>query len=365
MGDRFTVKDLWFFIKTNKKYIISITVLFLIAVVSYMVFLSNREDATDSQLEDENQEEVFEYTVPEAHDLLRSERDLTGRQQNAVSEVLENRLVFFRVFIENDDFTVFNRRHLLKEILINDDVVSMLEFESDSVEELLEYFVQVDLDTNTGIFSIEFTSGDEQLNFELANAYFDLLNSDALDIMTERDLYFFDEPKLLNDVEETDTLTTEAESDTLSVLNIIYFIAGGVIFGLIFGFLTALLISLVKKQVSIIYNLTLDNNDKAVNLTRFRDTSNHSKNIIKAITYPPNIKRAILMEEGTFDMDSLETNRIQGNLDVQNHFNAIQEDTVLDEVVIIVKIDETSKRWYETQLTLIKGNKIPLKVVKV
>lgn len=365
MGDRFTIKDLWFFIKTNKKYIISMSVIFLIAVLSYVLVFNGEDEAADPTDETEVQQEGLDYTVSEAHDLLLNEDELSPRQQNAVNEVLENGLVFFRVFIENDDFTVFNRRHLLKEILINEDVVSLLDFETESIDDLLEYFVQVDLDTNTGIFSIEFTTGDEDLNFELANAYFNLLNSDDVDIMTGRNLYFFDAPKLLSEHNEIDDLNGEAESDSLGFLNILYFAAGGITFGLIFGFLIALIVTLFKKQISIMYNLSLDNNDKAVNLTRFRETQEHNKNIIKAITYPPNLKRAVLLEEDTFEIDSLKTSALENTIDLQSHFNAIETASVLDEVVIIVKVNDTSKQWYETQLTLIKGNKIPLKVVKV
>ncbi|OJF90675.1 hypothetical protein AX762_11650 [Alkalibacterium sp. 20] len=334
-------------------------------MITYVFFVNVTGDSSDTQQEVENPGETFDYTVPEVHELLLTEDELTAREQTAITRVLENDMVFFRVYIENDDFTIFNKRHLLKEILIHDDVLSILDYDIESYEALLEHFIQVDLDTDTGIFDIQFTTGDEQLNFDLANAYYAALNSEEIEILTDRNLFFFDEPKTLTSSEEIESFVAETDVEPLNIMNIVYFIVGGSIFGLVFGFLASIVINIYKKQISIIYNLSLDNKDKVINLTRVRDSSEQKEDVIEAISYPPNVKRAVLMEEGSLDFDAIEDNEMNKNIDSYHHFNKIKPDASLDEVVLIVKINETSKKWYETQLTLIKGNNIPLKVVKI
>lgn len=365
MGDRFTMKDLWFFIKSNMKYILSFAMLFLLLVVSYVFFMNKTEIDSDRQEEVEIPEATFDYTLSEVYELLLDDEELSGREQTAVTEVLENNMVFFRVYIENEDHTIFNKRHLLKEVLIHNDFTNLINLNDLGIyEELLENFIHVDLDTDTGIFSVEFTTGDEELNFDLANAYYTAMDTEDIEFLADRDLFFFDEPRTMTSSEETENVVEETDEEPIDVMNIIILILGGLIFGLAFGFLGAILISIFRKKIPMIYNLSLDTMDKVINLTGLRASSEQSEDVMAAISYPPNIKRVVLLED-TEHIGSLKEQLISENVDFYHHFSKIKPHEILEEIVLVVKINETTKSWYENQLTLIKGNKIPLKVIKI
>ena len=361
MNDELTIKDLLLFIKQKKKIIISTALIVIIAITAY-IFISYPMDDDTTETQTENEETTEE--VQEILEIPQEER--TKQEKKILEDALYDDYFYFRVYIEREDERTFKNKKLLKEILLNDETIKAVEERVDIPEEdYLEDFIHVEIDDDSDIYTIVLATGQYEFNKELSEAYYDVLTNEDVGVLTNKTLYFFDEPMEEEKTDDADDMEIKKENTGPSTSNIIVIFVVSLFFSFLFGILVAVIYSLISKRISIIYNFRLNKNDKFINLTRVSDSSNFTEMLLMSIDISDSKHQNILYESETITDDLLDTINLSTEK-VEKHEELVNTDYKnLNEVIIVVNIEKTTKYWYEKQHALIKGTNIPLTLVLI
>lgn len=351
MDKGLTMKDIYIFLNRKKKMILLVTSIVFLLTLSIGIYgaVRNNGDISESEVDEEIDYEEL-VAIPR--------EELSNREQELLDNYLEQDRYFFRVYIENEDFTTFNSSNLLTEILNSEEffehVHDRMTIEN---EELLNTFIHVDYDSTSPVFTIFFMSGEEEYNRELAETYYEILEVEDISLLTARTLYFFDEPQLIaSEGEEVTQLTSNEDPEMGTTTLIILYSIGGVIFGVIFGILLALVQATVGKRVESIYNFSIAQEDKFIDLTQSSEQKKDTNLLRHSVYYPEKIDRIILCE----DENTLSENKF----DIYySEFSDVELNKEFEEAVILVKVGYTAKAWYQRQTSLIKGNNKKIKVI--
>lgn len=361
MDNDLTLQDIIYYLKNKKMIIIGSMLIFGLLSIGYLL-LDTYVTGDNQQNVKSSEEEISEdININELLKIDKEER--TSLEQKEITDYLSNDMYFFRVYIENNDFSVFNRTSLFKEVLLSDEVLALIKEEvTIENESFLDDYINVDLNTDNAIFTVYVSTGNTALNDELSSAYFDILKQDNIEILNDRSLYFFDSPRLFSFEDESLVNDSEDIIEDRSVSDYAIYALLGAIFGIVFGIVFSVIHSVFSNKVDAIYNYKMKKQDKLINLT---NNTEDSQTLNHAIHYPSRLKRIILVEKNNEDIINKSQKNIDSNNEIVNEFSSVQIDREIDEAVIIVKRGFTKKKWYEKQRNQIKGNLIPIKIIEV
>lgn len=351
MDKGLTMKDIYFFLNRKKKMILLVTSIVFLLTLSIGIYgaVRNNGDISESEIDEEIDYEEL-VAIPR--------EELSNHEQETLDSYLKQDRYFFRVYIENEDFSIFNSSNLLTEILNSAEFIEHV-YDRMSVEneELLNKFIHVDYDSTAPVFTIFFMSGEEEYNRVLAETYYEILEEEDISLLTERTLYFFDEPQLIvSEGEEATQLDIIEEPEVGTATLVILYSIGGVVFGVIFGILLAIVQATFGKRVESIYNFSIAQEDKFMNLTQSSQQKKNTDLLRHSIYYPEKIDRIILCE----DENTLSEDKFDG---YYSEFSDVELNKEFEEAVILVKVGYTTKAWYQRQTSLIKGNNKKIKVI--
>lgn len=365
-----STKDLKLFFKGNVKLISLITLFFVIIGTGFVGYkeITNYLSTTENGTEQERQD-----TETEIQGLLNTDPDeLTTEEERAVNKYLSEGAYYFKVFIENPDYTSFGRTNLLTEALLNDEVLQLVNNEMENELSINpEYTVHVTQNTDTMLQSFIFTTGNQFDSKVLADAYFSLLTNNQLDILEDRSIYIFEEPTLLEfeDPKNDELNLASAESSKVDVISSVLFaVIVSAVFGVLFGGIVSVIKDKMKGSIGYLFNYELDFNDTIVDVES--DNESIDQQLIHLLTPPSNSENIILYEQTTIFKKTAKS--IQKNKEKEFNTISFVSDVLdtdpkidIDEIVLIIEINETSKEWFEEQMNYLSGYRVPKKIIRI
>lgn len=351
--NKLTLFDIVMFIKRKKWIIIISTLLVTVFTVFYGSFLNNGSTSSEEEIEevettDVEQEEVFEL-------LLIEEDNRSASEQSKIEDYLLRDRFFFRVYIENPDYSVFSNSDLFKEMLLSEEFMSLVEDRTEILyEEFLEDFIHVYFHPDNNIFTVAFRSGEFDYNQELSGVFYEILETEELELLENRHLYFFDEPQEFIPTVTDEDITEENEGRQAILTNPLISIPVGIVFGVIIGALLAVFHSLIGKNVDIFFNYNLSEEDSFINLSRIK-SDKIEESIKHIVNY--NSKEVVILSSSEIKLFE------SSEIDKFEDFSDIPLDSQYEKIVILVKIGETKKTWFRNQKILTKAQSLPINVI--
>ncbi|MBM6615955.1 hypothetical protein JTF06_13770 [Desemzia sp. RIT804] len=222
-------------------------------------------------------------------------------------------------------------------------------------------------DRSSHVFTVRFNFGDGEENLAITEAYFELLMSEQLEFLQNKNIYTISEPALVEEEGNTTiSSVTENGSTSFSVKNIIIILAASLIGGTLLGFVITIMRYLFSEKIYYGFSYSWNEEDLYINLPN----DNLYKNISPIILQPLSSSKVILSEKVYDELENQIKEKVK-NVVVNNKTHLYFEKDVLDidpslqvdEFIIIIKRTETTKNWYNKQREYLKN--YPLSLVKV
>lgn len=328
-----------------------------IIVVLFSLLYAYNIYANYQQLREEDEEYLSQdeiTTITES-----DPEEITVEQLNEVEEALAQDRYLFSVLIEREDQSIYNYPELIREFLISDEVVRYVEEETG--RPLLpnpEMAVVVEEDSSTHLQKIIIGTGSEEDNSAFALAYYNALQEEGLVTALEnKDVYLMDEEPYIEQVETWYDVVFE-QIQVFSPLKAILVLITALLFGFILGILIVLVRTVYQKEIPFLYSLEHDKTDKILYFNQLKAVSNDEmKQKLTHAIMPTGNKKTIVITQKIINNELLETlskfeatenNSISMPLFVKD-VDEIDPNYSFEEVIILVKQNETTKAWYENQ----------------
>lgn len=221
--------------------------------------------------------------------------------------------------------------------------------------------VEVSMDDSSRVMTAVFDTGNKESNLALADYYYNFLFNEQLDILSENELYTITEPKLVEFPDDTELDEEGQEVKQQTSFSLTSFIINGIA-GVIFSFLLLIVVFLIKELFSkkLNFAFTYDRGeDTSFLIYDSSDRSSELLNYFVGVMHPQD--KVILSEDASVSKDNFDLNMIN---DYQTMLN-VDDISKIEEIIILVRANTTSRDWYEEQIELSKMKNIPLKIIQI
>ncbi|MCC5890749.1 MAG: hypothetical protein JJU01_09265 [Alkalibacterium sp.] len=369
MENGLVLNDFKLFIKYKKYIILAVTLIVIVAMVAFSIFTELR-DTDETEDTTEIVEETGDITDSEVEELLREDREnLSQNDINAINDFLFEDAYAFRIYIENQDGSVFNRSNLMHEIFTSDQVIEDLENQADFDLDLIrDYFVDVNYNSNNVTFTITIGTGNPEANAAISQALFDSIAENEMAIINEKVIYLFEQPQSIDmeeDVQDFDVVETPSDDllETILISSII-----GIFLGAGLGVVAAYIHSLFEKKINPLFNYNLKSGDVFINFSEKEKSDTLVRNELwHAVMYPVVNKKIVLSQDIEL-IEKLKELAEQSEAftgEIAQKVHQINPDKNFDEVIIITENGKTDKSWYVDQMNQVKVYKKESKVIKM
>ncbi len=314
---------------------------------------------------------------------------MTGSSNNAPEgmEALEEEAietaVAFDFYIEDAEGNMYTNEGIIEEYFRSPNVLEKLNSDAgidlkqielenyEKNQQLLSNFLPAELmeqsqiisvtqSNSTGLLTFVASSDDKSLNEKLAAYYYGKLSS--IPFVDEDNLYVFDGPYNVKDKQ----IDEEEEETGISIKSLIKYAVIGIILGIVVGIGLALINALFGKKLNYAFGYAIDD---SLDFMIYDEKLNNSDEIANFVNFPYFKNKVILSENGK----GLNVSDIQEKIS-ENEFKVIPniaDDSVKNlttestEVIMVVLPNETSRKWFNTQMKLMKLDNLSLKIIQV
>ncbi|EFR31332.1 hypothetical protein [Eremococcus coleocola] len=307
---------------------------------------------------------------------------------NYLEQVYQSEPAEFQAIVTIDDGSVFNNSYVFDQYFTSEAVVKKIEAKTQvPISKMLQAEKDLELrkssefrggiagirDTSSSAITFRFVvSPDPNENLKVAQAYADLLESEdkpfgdkqAITMITEPQIGELLDPKLTPEVETATALSPYGH--TSPVMFGVYGVAGFVV-GIFLTILILFIRQLMRKQIVYAFDYAWDFHDRQI-LVAAKDKGQASPLVdrLLGILAIPYGHRHLVVTQGD---NNLETEKIQ----VLNETTQVVNDLVtdqasleeIDEIVILIYSNQTSKAWYKAQKELAALYRKPLRIIQV
>lgn len=228
--------------------------------------------------------------------------------------------------------------------------------------ELMEQsqIISVTQSNSTGLLTFVASSDDTELNLKLSNFYYEKLSS--IPFVDENNLFVFDGPYNVKDKQ----IVEEEEETGISIQSLIKFAVIGIILGIVVGIGIALLNALFGKKLNYAFSYAIDDSLDFMIYDKNLDNSEEIANFIK---FPYFANKIILSEDGKGLINPDIQNKVEGNK-FKSVSNIADESmsslgAEVAEVIMVVTPRKTSRKWFNTQMKLMRLDNLSLKIIQV
>lgn len=369
MQTEITLNDFFSFLKKNLKLILITSLIFLLAGSTIVAFQEFRNYSSFNRVEEEVAEETAEETLVDNGEIERLYNTDPEELTMAETEILDNYLLrdayYFTVLIEEPDFSPYNRANLMHEFLMSEQVLEQLEQEiGTTIQPSPEQAIRNSYNESNVLHTFTFTTGDRETNQALADAVYDVVLNKELPILENRYIYPKATPTLLElDTGTQDELEMESSEKSTSSLVIRVILTGIVSFvlGLIFGMILAFIREKFSDEISYLYTYPVNKRDIVMRYDAGTEVNNDS--VIHVIKTPINLEKVVILG------DSDQRDKIQRALNDYSSINVVSSiaemasNKSIDEAIILVNINETSKKWFKQQMDILEIHDVHKKIL--
>lgn len=361
--------DFKLFIEKNLKLILTVSIVVFLSLFSLVLYDSISLPETNNNTTNDPEEQVLIENILPNISTEEDIEDLSEEQQKILSNYLKNDSYSFRIAIENSDSSFFTESVILKEILLNEfNFYSLSMSAHENFINIPESILNISRSENSSILKVQIGSGNKEINTKLASYYYELLNTDKLEILNDKMTYMIDSrPVLINidNTEEqstTDPINNKNTSIVKSLSSNIEPITIVGLIGILLGLFLGIFVSLIKERysdiISTIYHVETNDNQEMMKLDAITNRSIADENkLIESALDRKSQKFIILAEE---DNESIINHK---HFKVNDLYDVKIDN--LDEVIIIVESYKSSKKWLSKQLEILKILKVPVKILRI
>jgi len=366
------LKEIGLFIK---KYLISIiigTITIALAFSAFIIF--------------QNRSETPENMGPE-----------TSENEEFTAETGEFTPKYFRFYMKLPDGYSFQNESLMDEILnssmtyeqlneaVSFDVTEYFEepVEEDTTEETTDVedeerirLVDVNVDSNSNVFTLVVGLGNTEQTEEVTDFYYDALVNEELEVLEANEVFVLHEPEFIDESRlGVDFYDNIPESSGESGVEPSLIDAWDIIIALSFALFTMLLISVLRE----VFNKTLNfsfmyHTGDSYDSLLFDETT-HNPELVRYFVGSPKHTNKVLLSEKPLDGEMVEllesgnelTLKEKGgdqlyikNLTTLADFNLTDD---IQEVVVFIYGNETTRDWYKKEIKYSRVLKLPVKTV--
>lgn len=276
----------------------------------------------------------------------------------------DSRAAFFRFYIERPDGTSFNNAPTMNDLFnmrdLYQEVLTETNIDIEEIKELAEEKevpdfspIKVSTRNDSYIFTAVFETGDDQDNLELANFYYDSLFGERFSILENNKIYSVTEPILVEDTEEAEAekVTQSKKSTSEIVRTIISNSVIGIILSTALMIGLALLNEMFGKKLNFIFGYDAEDFDEFMIYDKKLD---NEKSLQYFARIPHSAKKLVLVETGLSEAEEGKIfNNSDSNIDISHSIESTSTSDSYDEIIVIVKVSETTRKWYNDQRKLI------------
>lgn len=371
MKDEIKLKDLLQFLIHNKKIILSTIIITTLAAISFVIYdhLTVEEPSPNTSsieranlISEERYDEMSEWPLE-----LYTEPQIRQMQAYLLPHAYK-----LSIYVEHENHEPIANTTFMREVFRNDEVLDFIESELD--EELtpaIEFAVNIENIANSGIYELHFQRGSLEESLELGYIVMDAIDQGLIPVINNKNIYYIDqEPQVL--VRDFTDYELNGATSGLSLRQLardgIIFSIIGVGAGLILGMLIALINLAIDKRISALFDYAREESDKIVKLTHLykNDDGQMIEQAKININIPYRQKKIVLYDKDTENHFESLFMTLSENVTKYTDFTDLPSETnTIDEVIILTKLRETNKKWYENQRVQLKGYSIPIKVIQL
>lgn len=374
MKDELTAKDFWLFLKANIKLVLlsALSLLIILWAVLLFNFFFTGSPQTEEQ---SNEEAEMEEDVTSADFDLLAEVPfdlLNTREVTFLQDYVEENAYRFMFFVENSSGDPIGNLNMMRAIFRHENVVSSIE---DRIGEELTPDPMISINVisyaDSGLYELQLGRGTREDSKELAEVMHELLVSEEIPVMSQFNVSMFEEEPIalrefVDENEIDETIVVERDNMEL-IRNLILYTVIGVIGGLTLGFFIAFIRVYLSPVISSLFNYEKDFTDKIVRLNRLKGSE--EERIQKAhqnIAYPERHKKLVLVSERTRPYVEGILNGLSSdtNVTVLSDFTEVTADSEFDEVILLSKVNQTTRQWYNEQRLQLNGYDLPVKIIQ-
>jgi len=292
-------------------------------------------------------------------------------------EVFENdsRSAFFSFYIEKPDCTAFGNQATMDQLFNLDSLYEKAMTETNiNIEEIKEAAeekeisdfspVKVKVNGDSNIFVAIFETGNNKENLNLAGFYYNYLFNSGFNILDDHKVYSLVEPELVEDIEEEEeakTVQTQKSKSDL-IKNVITSLGIGFVLAIVLTIGIMLIKELTGKKLNFIFSYNAEDFDSFM---IYDKNLNNEKSIQYYMNKPSNIKKLILIEK---EFNKIDKDLLLGNsnasFDIHHSIENTSTSNDYDEIIVIVKASETTRKWYNKQKELIELSNVYTKIIQ-
>ncbi len=280
----------------------------------------------------------------------------------------------FEIYIEQNNLGAYTNSYLLESFLKREDIVEEIEQKSDaSILPVLEEYqennevittseldpINVERDTSTNVLTLSFGVGTNEENSSIAAAYYEWLNTTDFSFFDDKQVYFMSEPQATEDEQ------TIVQGNSFSVQGALIRVVLALFGGVVLGFVVSFVRTLIDKRIMYGFTYSWDENDTFL---YFNNTS-QLKVVTHSIIHPSYGNKVVLSEDklsGNFVSELKQLADNKTNLIFSSEIEQIDPALEVNEFVLIIERNKTTKSWYQNQRKQLKGYHNPLiKIVQI
>lgn len=296
-------------------------------------------------------------------------------------------IAYFQYYVERQEGSAFTNIEILKEYFTNEDLLldltneldiplanlffgdereSLVQEDSTAVEEdeeaeLIaaneEYFVlDIFKADPSHLYTFSVTSENNQKSLELAQYYYNLVNEDVVPFYQDKNVYILTEPKISEDqVKIDDSIEIEIISDNPIILPSIVM---GYILSLILitGFM--FIKTIFSKEITYAFSYLWHEN----HMFLVYDPNTNNMDEVEQFISKPLAHSKVIVSENELSTDikeilsvsQIKENDVSLSDVVYQSVLEINQGSQLDEIIILVEEDRTSRKWFRKQQRLLE-----------
>lgn len=303
--------------------------------------------------------------------LDREPEEVTAGDIRNIEESLEQNRYAFGVLIEREDQSFYNYPSLITEFLISEEVVNYVESQiNGTILPSPELAVEVSEDSSTRIQEVIIGTGDEEDNRLIAEAYYDAFQEEGLiPPLSDKIIYMMDdEPFLIEEETWVDLVMAQIQYVSPARAVIGLFIMS--ILGLLAGIILVLLKTFFRKEIPFMYELKRDESDTVLYFNQVKTAEpagKYSKLTHAIMTYPERKKIVLTQNQINDQFAALISERAGTDKNepvlMLNDFEKTPINMHLDEVIILVEQNVTTKDWYKAQRIQLERISVPVTIL--
>lgn len=300
---------------------------------------------------------------------------------DAADFVVESKPAFFQFIVEYEDGSLFNNPLLIEEYLLQDYILELASTNSKTnlvkVIDNTENNVLVDIndfgyskvvgvyrDDATYINEFYVNVGNESENLRIANFFYNYINEGQIPFIADKQVYFFEEPKILP-LEEEEELSANVEAQQIN-FNLVKNIILGAALGLLITLAGLLCLTFISKKLNYSFSYTIKEDDYYFLVDDKLDYENE----LTALLFDPASSTRVLISEKTPSAEGpigefLNKMAKDESIEMMNSFLTIKNPSQVERLIYLIEEDVTSRQWYNNQRRLDRSQNLPTIIIQV